>query len=199
MPLPASISVEELKRVVDIQKNADDDLLELYLQAAVEQAQQPPPFGCGRRLEPSPPLTGDPLEDTADPVAVRILARGSRFVAVPDAREITELLVDGTATTSYETLERNGLIVRVELAAAPTGDGVITITGRFGFVDIPASLKDAIYVLAARWYWERAARFADQVQVGEGAVAQSYYRQLPQRTKLAFASFAVPPVIGGLA
>lgn len=206
MPVPSSsgLTLGELKRLVDKQLPADDDILGLALEAAFEQAQAPPPYGCGRLLIPDPVLenTGteeDPVwEDTEDPVERRILTHGSRFVRVPDAREITSVLLDDVeiASTDYEVLERNEQIVRLELGRRAN---VVKVTGRFGFATIPAALREAIYILAARSYYERSAQYADQVAIAEGAAVQAYYRQLPPRTKLVFGTFTVPSDQWGLA
>jgi hypothetical protein len=218
--VPASLSLAALKRRVDKQLSTDDDLLEEYLEEAFEQAQAPAPLGCGRLLTPDPPLVeGDPPTDTAAAVEKQFSVRGRR-VLIPDAREITEVLVDDEAITEYRTTEQNGLVVLLNLPHDPrscgyegydeysSGDGygcwcrrrrrTVKVTGRFGFLDIPATLKDAIYILAARAFYERDAQYADQVPVADGAPIQAYFRQLPPRAKLVFATYAVPEGIGGL-
>lgn len=196
------LTLAALKRRVDIQGTVDDDLLIDDLDAAFAQAQAPWPHGCGRLLLP------DPVLDTDPPVQRRIVTRGRR-VAIPDARVITEVLVDDIATTSYEKLSKHGLVIQLDLA----DDGlwvdtandiparrkrVVKITGRFGFSEVPVELAGAIYSLAARWHYERAAQYADQVEILEGTAVQAYYRQVPPRVKLTFADFAKPTAIGGL-
>lgn len=198
MPLPASLTVAELKQLLDKQLNADDGILGLYLESAFEQAQAPPPYGCGRRLLPTPALVGTPPADTALPVDERIICDGRRYVRIPDAREITRVVIDGVELPRdrYEVLERDDHIVRLDLKRRSR---VAVITGRFGFLTLPANLREAIYILAARAFYERAAQYADQVAIAEGAAIQSYYRQLPPRTKLVFATFTVASDIWGLA
>jgi hypothetical protein len=199
--LPFSLSLEELKRRVDHKMDLDEDLLADDLAAAVLAAQAPPPLGTGRLLIP------DPTRDS-DPVVERALMSTRRRVRVPDARTITAVTVDGVAPTSYTTVLHRGLIVQLQ----PSDDGswvpqsgtqtyssrTVVVTGRFGFAQIPVDLAGAIYQLAARWHYERQAQYADQVEVMEGAAVQAYYRQLPPRVKLVFASYAVPTAVGGL-
>ncbi len=183
-----TLTLDGLKARMDRGFDGDDEVLQAYLDEALEQAQAPPPHGCGRLLIP------DPEDEDDDPVQRRIRAHGGRFVRIPDAREITEVLVDDDVVTDYETKSRNGVIVGLEL---PDECDAVKVTGRFGLWPIPASLGGAIYILAARSYYEQAAQFADQVEVLEGTAVHSYYRQLPPRTKLAFASFTVPSDVLG--
>jgi hypothetical protein len=223
--LHPDLSVDELKDRVDKQLDGDDPLLTDYLAAAWLQAQAPAPYGCGRNLTPDPELApgaseNDPPIDTLEPVE-RVLRPGGargRHVLVPDAREIVSVTADGTALTvdadtdGYEVLKRDGHVVRITLTAGRrwcdgrwTWDQVaqptraVTVVGRFGFAVLPDHLKEAIYQLASRMYLERDAQQADQVVLAEGMGVQSYYRQLPPRTKLAFASLALPTGLAGLA
>lgn len=204
--IPVSLSVEELKRRVDHTMDVDEDLLADDLAAAFLQAQAPPPYGTGRLLTP------DPARDT-DPAVTRTLTSTGRRVRVPDARSIASVTLDGTTVTDYQAVSRNGVVVQLALAddsrwlrspiwTEPTWPTVtartVVVTGRFGFIAVPVDLAGAIYQLAARWHYERQAQYADQVEVLEGTAVQSYYRQVPPRVKLVFASYAVPPAVGGL-
>ena len=201
--LPYSLSLDELKRRVDHKMDIDEDLLADDLAAAVLAAQQPPPLGSGRLLIP------DPARDSDVPVT-RTVTSTRRRVRIPDARAITDVVVDGSllATTAYSILWHRGLAVQVTFAddgrwiAVPgvsvPSNRTVEIIGHFGFAPIPVDLAGAIYQLAARWHYERQAQYADQVEVMEGAAVQAYYRQLPPRVKLVFASYAVPAAVGGL-
>lgn len=205
--IPRSLSLEDLKRRLDRTMDVDDDLLADDLAAAFKAAGAPPPKGCGRELSPDPPRS-------TDAAVTRTVLSTRRRVRIPDAREITTVTVDGTATTAYATLERDGLIVQLDLVddgqwtdrwrGSDLQEGraairrTIAVTGRFGFAVLPDDLAGAIYVLAARWHYERAALFADQVAVLEGTAVQSYYRQIPPRVALAFAAYAIPPAVAGL-
>lgn len=203
--LPVSLSLEELKRRVDHTMDVDEDLLADDLSAAFLQAQAPPPYGTGRLLTP------DPARDD-DPVVTRTLTSTGRRVRLPDARAVTTVTLDGTAVTDYQLVSRNGVYVQVALGDdgqwphstgyveswPPSPSRTVVVTGRFGFIAIPVDLAGAIYQLAARWHYERQAQYADQVEVLEGTAVQAYYRQLPPRVKLVFATYAVPSVVGGL-
>lgn len=203
--LPTSLSLEELKRRVDHTMDVYEDLLADDLGAAFLQAQAPPPYGTGRLLTP------DPARDD-DPVVTRTLTSTGRRVRIPDARSVASVTVDGAAVTGYQLVSRNGVVVQIALAddgnwlrspawvltPPPVTARTVVVTGRFGFIAIPVDLAGAIYQLAARWHYERQAQYADQVEVLEGTAVQAYYRQLPPRVKLVFASYAVPPAVGGL-
>jgi hypothetical protein len=198
VPATGRLTLAELKERIDKELTDDDDVLAAYLEAAFQQAQAPPPYGCGRLLVP------DPASDLDEPVTRSIRAGGRRRVAIPDARAITKVVVDDDVVTDYEVFERNGHIVQLQLprvasAALTSVDPTpktIEITGRFGFIEIPSDLREAIYLLAARAFHERDAAYADQVAIAEGAGVQTYYRQLPPRTKLAFATYSLPAGMG---
>lgn len=205
--VPRSLSLDELKRRLDRTLDVDDDLLADDLAGAYRAAMAPPPKGCGRELTPDPPYATD------DPVTRRLLTSRRRF-RIPDAREITALTVDGVATTAYETLARDGVVVQIDLdddgswterwRGSDVQEGraylrrVIVVEGRFGLDPLPDDLAGAIYTLAARWHYERSALYADQVAILEGTAVQSYFRQVPPRVSLAFAAYAVPPIYAGL-
>lgn len=203
---PRSLSLEELKRRLDKTMDVDDDLLLEDLASAFAQAQAPPPNGTGRLLTPNP---DSPL---AAPVQLPAIRTRRRLVRVPDAQEITEVLVDDVAVdpADYETISRDGYIVRIEIPRDEQAwdsdpwrshphrrrQRVVKVTGRFGFTTIPEELAGAIYVLAARYFYERQAQYADQVAILEGTAVQAYYRQLPPRVKLVFNTYAVPTATG---
>ncbi len=211
--LPEELSVEVLKKRIDITGESNDEMLGDYLLAAYQQAQERPPLGCGRQLYPEPATAED------EPVEKTYKVRG-RNVLLPDAREITKIVViddDASPEESEvelddcETSEDHGLIVGLKLPRFQPKwwreqypfyehhhKRTVKVTGRFGFLVVPQELREGIYILAARMFYEREAQFADQVAVGEGATASLYYRQLPPRTRIAFESFAVAKSLGGL-
>lgn len=203
--LPLSLSLEELKRRVDHKMDVDEDLLADDLAAAFMQAQRPAPHGCGRLLAPNP-------AKDSDPPVVETVRTTRRRARVPDARSIASVMLDGTAVTDYVARSKDGLVVQLALAddgrwtERPLGLGegrgfverTVAVTGRFGFAQIPPDLAGAIYALAARWHYERAAQYADQVAVLENTAVQSYFRQVPPRVQLVFSSYALPAGIGGL-
>jgi hypothetical protein len=220
--LPASLTVPALKLRIGKELSADDGLLGELLEGALAQAQAPAPLGTGRLLLPDPPSDDD------EPVERTFLLRG-RHVVIPDAREITSVVVDAQAASptvlegdlGYSTMERNGVTVRLTLhrehqylwdyGGSSGLSGVegnprfnrpaqhhITVTGRFGFAELPVDLRNAIYVLAARAFYERQAGYADQVSIAEGTAVQAYFRQLPPQVKLAFANYTLPTGLTGL-
>jgi hypothetical protein len=231
VPLPASLSVDELKLRVDKKLSSDDPLLAAFLATALRTVQAPAPLGCGRVLlpDPEPQIEGDGEEakDESEPV-VRVFRVRHQRVQIPDAREITKVTVDGVEVPpnvgapgedwwkGYEVLEQDGLIVQITLPEhhwryyGTEYDYMpslrhrrhrrrqVEVTGRFGFAEIPEDMVEGIYSLAARAWYEREAQYADQVAVAEGAPVQSYFRQLPPRTKLAIATYTLPEGLGRL-
>lgn len=212
--LPVPLSVAALKLRMDKQRSTDDPLLSEYLSGALKQAQAPAPFGCGRLLiaDPALQLDNDGV-DQSEPVAKTFKTRGRR-VYLPDARDIVSVMVDGVLTTEYDTLEIDGLTVRLELPHERYMRGydrdydfrwltrrrkTVVVTGRFGFAAVPEDLAEGIYVLAARKFYEKDAQYADQVVVAEGsAAAQVYYRNLPPPTRIAFGIYTLPKGVIGL-
>lgn len=213
--VPPSLSLEALKKRLDITRGEHDEVLGGFLEAAFEQAQAPWPDGCGRLLLPDPALVvvpGDPqadpvvpdtYTDTADPVTRSFPSGGRRRVLIPDARSIEPagVVVDGapvdpssSSTAGYELLWNRGHVVALMLPSGTYSE--VFVTGRFGFATLPPSLREAIYTLASRMWHERAALQSDTVAVVEGAGVQ-YLRQLPPRVKLAFSSWRVPAGYGG--
>lgn len=189
----AGLTVEELKQRIEVERSTDDELLESFLLEAFEQAQASPPHGTGRQLTPLDDPAGEPISisvNTAFDGPVGIVARRP-LIDVPDAREIVSVAADGLPllATGYRAIERNGYVVRLRLAVPAR---VVTVVGRFGFLRLPESLKSAIYTLAGRMYFERNVQYADQVASDDGTTMHGYFRQLPPRTKLVFASFAGP-------
>lgn len=173
------LSLEELKTHVDRQLSASDPVLESLLDAAFVQAQQPPPYGCGRVLVPNPATDSDPA------VAQTATVSCGRAI-VPDARSISQVTIDGAAVTGYSEVRRNGLVVALEDLP---DDGEAEITGRWGFPGLPADLRVSIYVLVAHHLHDRDSGYADRVVAGDGAAAAAYFRSLPMRTKATWSAY----------
>lgn len=214
MSLPAWLSRDELKARLNRQLSGDDAKLVDYLEAALSQAQKAPPAGCGRLLVP----------DTED----RIKRLGGSTFLVPDAQELTSVVIDGTTYTAntdawpigrteYELTEKNGLIVSIHVPAFAhrarpwTIDGPVfgvarrrrhevVLKGTFGFDEKgpPQDLIEAIYTLAERRYYAEQSGQSDTVRVGEGATAPVYFKDLPEEVALAFRSFQLPKGLLGL-
>lgn len=186
---PSPLSIATLKRYLGKQLSGDDVLLEQILDAAVALAAT----YTGRQLAAVPANDGD------DPVTVTVRPAGSRYIRVPDAREITELLVDGTATTDYTPVGPLDAATVTKIRLLRRGARLVEITGRFGLDPFPADLADAIYVLAARNFHEKDAGYADAVAPGEGAAAAQYFRMMPARVRAVFDSYRVASDHYGLA
>lgn len=217
-PASTGLSVDGLKLRMDHQRGANDPVLLGYLEAAFEQAQAPWPDGTGRLLlpdpalvfvpddpqpDPAPPAPVGTYEDTADPVTRSYELGGRRRVVVPDLRFIADdgVVQDGTvvpvsalADVGYEMLSHRGHVVQISIPEGSWGE--LSVTGRFGFATVPPLLREAIYVLAARMWHERAALQADQAPAGDGAV-QTYFRQLPARVRTAFSAYKLPGGVAG--
>lgn len=138
-------------------------------------------------------VTESPIVDTAPAVTVTIgpdridygpfpqpaLAAWAAWARVPDVRAMTAVTVDdGALATSEWALDaRPGQPAHaMRLSRGPSRE--LEITGRFGFANVPADVREATVVLAARAVYERNARLADVSQDPEGGVA-SYFRQIP--------------------
>lgn len=136
----------------------------------------------GRLFLPDPAyLAEDPVDDTApDTIKTVRCDPGSVRVRVPDIREATEITTDGVALdpAGYTLVARRAGEPAVWLDLTSPTSGPVEVTGRFGFAAVPADIREATVVLAARALYERNARLADVTQDPEGGVA-SYFRQIP--------------------
>ena len=138
-------------------------------------------------------VTESPIVDSAAPVTVDVgldrveygpfqqpaLAAFAAWARVPDVRAATTVAVDGVTLDAADWAldARPGQPAHaMRLARPPTRS--LDITGRFGFANVPADVREATVVLAGRALYERNARLADVVQDPEGGVA-SYFRQIP--------------------
>ena len=149
---------------------------------------------AGREFLPSPAyVTESPIDDSASPVTRTIslgaieygpfhqpsLQRWYSAARVPDVRSLTAVTVDGNpvVAANWELEGRAGEpALRLKMRAIPLVS--VSITGRFGFANVPGDIRQATVELVARAVYERNARLADVVQDPEGGVA-SYFRQLP--------------------
>lgn len=148
----------------------------------------------GRGFLPDPAYVSEsPTVDTAPAVTVEVgldrvdygpfaqpaLARFAAWAQVPDVRAVETVTVDDQALTTDEWAldARDGQPAHaMRLTRAPRRG--LEVTGRFGFAAVPADVREATVVLAARAVYERNARLADVTQDPEGGVA-SYFRQIP--------------------
>lgn len=100
---------------------------------------------------------------------------GLGYMLLPDLRSVTEVTLNGAATTDYTLLPHGGsiytalrLTYRVPWYRLEPND--MTITGDWGWDPLPAELLHATKVLAA-WYTKRPdAVLTNTIQTGEGNV-----------------------------
>lgn len=163
------------------------------------------------QLEPLPALVNTGTEeapvweDTAAPVTVRRRPHYSRFIRVPDAREVTALVLDGTTIdpADYELLPRKGRedgpYPTIELVGGCRRGRVAEITGRFGFLELPADLKDFILSMAARAYREGPdSQFSDGARIDDEMGRYAYFKQLAPQMQMRANSWRVPSDVMGL-
>lgn len=182
----------------------DEDLLDDVLAAASSRLVQACP---DRTLDVRPALAGDPLGDNADAETryFDLGSTGSRVVQVPDLRVLEAAEVDGAAIDAATVRLRRSpgelcaLWVRLPYRRA----GELALTGRWGpaaarvgtdvaDLDVDPAIREACIVWAARAYWNRAARFADNVQDPGGGNVLGYFRNLPPDVKVVVESLTVP-------
>ena len=181
MALPGGVTVEELRNG-HLNVQGKDAFLELLLASASE-------FVAG---ETRRNLT--PALDPDDPVDVTIRTRGRRFLRLPDAREVTAVVLDDVALIAEEDYDlhqanRGETFVKLEVLRHSR---TAVITGRFGLDPVPEDLRDAIYTLAARNYHEKDAMYGDVVAPSEEGGAVSFFRQVPPRVRAILTSWQVP-------
>lgn len=195
--MPRGMSVATFKQYLDKVGDESDVLLEGMLLGAAEFAQN----YTGRQLVPIP--TSD--SQAAVPIASRENLR--MRVAVPDARSITSITVNGVATTGYETYKSPAkTIIWVGLPytapTIPTNNAFRTvlpeviITGKFGFDPVPSDLAHAVYLHAANQWYSRAAVYAENVQLtGDGGIA-NYAWTMPSEVRAVYDNYARGPEVG---
>jgi len=176
LPARGVIELAELKGYLNVKRTERDEFLQLLLDGAVA-------FAGGtytkRALEP------------LDDVSVRRRVNGSRFIRLPDARTVTKVELDGNEVTDYELLDSPGssdTTVTIEVFARAR---IAIVTGQFGMEVVPADLRVAIMVLAARRYWQREAGQSDSVQSQEYGTA-TYFKELPAEVRVVLDRYSVP-------
>lgn len=132
-------------------------------------------------------------EGTTEEPVVKIVESdvAATTMRVPDVREISELRVDGVVVDDGYTLLPDGFgrpAPRLRLPAAPTS--TVQITGTFGFLNVPADIRDAIYTDAIRRAKDKDAAFGDRVEGADGTVI-SYFRSLPARVQAIYSDLRV--------
>jgi hypothetical protein len=147
---------------------------------------------CGRRFSPDPPLASDG-SDTLTPVAKTFnMSPSQAVVRVPDLRVPVSVTLNGSTVMALTPSSASGggywldsydtpatrLYVSWPTWLTQLPYGQLIVTGRWGFLDAPAPVKQAVSALTMRMYRERDAAWADSVATPDGSVL-SYFRQLP--------------------
>jgi hypothetical protein len=155
----------------------------------------------GRHFFPTPALvTGNPPTDTNPPVAKTFTVRSSSFVRVPDLRTVSSVVLGGMtldASDPYPAYELWGAegephthIRILRAAVSPfASSNILTITGRWGFLEVPDDVKDACATWVARAYKKKDANYADTVQQGIEGAAFQYLNQIPAEIKMTMDSY----------
>jgi hypothetical protein len=156
----------------------------------------------GRNFFPDPNLvntgtTGAPVwVDTAAAVTKEFpVRRNSKFITLPDLRELVSISFGGVALVTVPGSEAYTLwgktdqpytsIELTNVALSPyASSNKLRVTGRWGFLAVPDDIKDALCMWVARRFKQRDANYADTVTQGIEGAAFSYSRQIPGDIKL---------------
>lgn len=212
-PPPATLAtVEELEQHLNTRETGQErELLELLLAGATDAVHR----HRSRRLFTSWPAEPVPTEEEPDPerpdpVTITVPTYGSRFVRVPDVRELESITGDGTdlvlstadlATVPNEPWWPSSTAGRFRLYNRPgepahaimlsSIPAELVLTGRFGFHPTPPKVHEIVLSWAARVYHERNSRQADGYTDPEGG-AWSYFRQIPASIGSALDAYWIP-------
>jgi hypothetical protein len=192
------INVEDLRKAIKVTETYSPERLPQIL-AGVEG------WVAGeicRQLTPLPPLVpvegSDPptVADTADPVVHEAFVNGSRWIRVPDAREITRVEIDGREITGYvlhsHRFPANGPVTHVEIFVRGR---VARVTGRFGFVELPEELREAIIATAAHRVAKESTGHVDVRSDEYGS--RQWSKRIPSEARMVFTNYTVPSDVIG--
>lgn len=172
-------TVDELKAHLDLVTagEVNDALLGVILNGTANAVQQ----YTRRKFVPE-------QIDTEPMVAKTFSTRGKGVIDLPDLRTPGTVTLNSAAlnTDEYVLMGNDGEpYIWLDLGRAwgyqhayLAQPNDLTITGRWGFLQVPAEVKLATLQWAARVYRERDAAFADTVTGPEGATF-SYFRNVP--------------------
>jgi hypothetical protein len=186
-------TIQELALLVGIHDEAqmDEDTLKLFLDGAETFAER----WTGRTLSPDPPLVNG--ADTGSPVTKTFSARGkTRLIRVPDLREATAVTMDGTAlvrdsTFYFDSYTQPAAWIELTVPFTGSGRGELSVTGRWGPLEVAPDVKQAVLTLAARAYRRRDANFSDVLNTAAGA--QFFWSaNMPQEVAAVFTSLRLP-------
>jgi len=143
-------------------------------------------------------LEPDPASDTDPPVAKTFRALGTE-VRIPDLREADSVVLDGVELTEHEGFEiephpslgEPSTHLRLLERTTYPDNGVLIVTGWWGFNPPPPFVRKAAADLVIRWLKERNMNYADAMVTPEG-MQFSYFRQLPATVQTAITRLRVP-------
>lgn len=158
---------------------------------------------CRRQFVPEPALVGG--EDTDDPVTKQFaVARNQRVVRIPDLRATASVVLNGSVLdTSFgysplDSWEPSTEIMLYEpygqsAWVSSVGNGVLTVTGRWGWNPIPGDIRHAVLALTMRMWKERKASWSDSIALPDGSVL-SYFRMLPASVQGTLDAYRTPHI-----
>lgn len=186
--MPQLATVDELIETLDLGGDNPARIKTDLLVRALDSAEKTVKQLTGRYFYPEPALVDG--ADTNPPVAKTFRVRGTRSqaenycvrVRIPDLRTATEVTVNDTVVTEgvgydFDSFEGEEPFTSIYLYQSiaygspftVSSTAELSITGRWGFLEVPGDIKEAVLQIAARRYHRRNAMFADQVDTGQGA------------------------------
>lgn len=167
---------------------------------------------CRRQFAPEPTLAADGSDTNPAVTKTFVVPLGRRILRITDLRSASVVALNGNPisnvmaggvtlgyqlngdtqepTTSIDLLQPYGTAT-YGYSTSVYGNGLLSITGRWGWNPVPPDVKDAIRALTIRMYRERDAAWADSVALPDGSVL-SYFRTLPARVQGTLQQYRVP-------
>lgn len=192
--MPQLATIDELIETLDLGGDNPARVKRDLLTRALDGAEGTVKQLTGRYFYPTPALDDDG-NDTGDAVTktyrVRRRNRSSSLsnnsrpcirVRIEDLREAETVTLDGVELTEGQDYDFDSFAgeepytsiylyqnIAYSSVYVSNYSATLSITGRWGFLEVPGEIKDAVLQIAARRYHRRNAMFADQVDTGTGA------------------------------
>lgn len=174
-------TLDQLKdRLNTREGDTEDSLLTELLESASDRVRKL----SGREFKPVNLDSEDPIVRTAS-------AFGSSLCQAHDVRQLEVITADGMDLTGRVRLIRLRHDEPAHAVRLPYPADQVTLTGWFGFPEVPPSIRDAVLGWAQRTYHETRSRLADSSVDPEGMV-QNYFRSVPLFVSQPISSFRVP-------
>lgn len=154
---------------------ANDSVLQRKLDAAIGSFEE----SAHRNLRQ--PASGDP------DVSIQLPVVGG-IIRLPDARAITSITTVSAAPAvvdlSAVVLQGWRISSTSVWATIPTTDGdlapaAVTVVGKFGITNIPATVVDGVLALAAHKWRSRGGESAAMLELPDGSIQQQFNRVSP--------------------